>query len=910
MKIELEIFKSKIARRLFILCFSIVIVPILFTALISNHEIKKLLTQGQSTLIRESTKSYGLDMFERLYNAQSHLKLVIETQALDNNLDDSDQELLSEYFLSIDKTPLELSQGTNIGNFEYPSLKVTQNGDELSISFHVTQTNGPQATLYTAELNQEYLWADTYLDAYEELCVYTKKLLLLHCSNNPPNFVAITQLNQKESRLIQWLNEDQEEMLSAHWQLYLGHQFKSSDWILVTSKPESIIFKDLYSFQNLLFLGIALALLLTTYAILFLVKKHLKPIDALLLGTQEIYKNNLQHKVLIKTNDEYEDLANSFNTMTTKLSSESDISTALTEIDEKLITRAAFSECMESIIRNIPLLTAAHSIFAYVSDSINETSYSSYRFDCKNNKLHVKDHILLDPTIAFDDIEPGTSVCFSYDQIKSRITTPYLSIDNSYTLFQLSNEQHLRVFLIVANDRKTYHPRTNEYFQHSSIVLNALQRDKLLESQANTDSLTKLHNRKYFQEQVSACLDNLATPGKESLLMFIDLDRFKNINDTLGHHIGDLLLQEASIRLLKSIPSNAICARFGGDEFTVFIPDSTNINAENIATAIITTLSDSYFIGGYHAIVSASIGISISPNDATSFDELLQCADLAMYNAKDNGREQCSFYNKQLSEQLTKRIDMERYVANILNKNQLTVYYQPKLDLHTMTISGFEALSRFSYPTKGSVSPFDVFAVAEDTGRVLELGYFVLHEALKQQVAWEQQGLWSGKMAVNVSPVQLFDTHFLAHLDLYLEKTGADPRNLELEITEGVLIDDPEGAALLLRKIHDRHISIALDDFGTGYSSLAYITHLPIDHLKIDRAFIVQIDEGEKFRGVLQSIISMAKHLGMRVTAEGIEIESHLNFLQAAECDYIQGYFYSKPLSAEGAALFLETHCL
>jgi EAL domain-containing protein (putative c-di-GMP-specific phosphodiesterase class I) len=277
-----------------------------------------------------------------------------------------------------------------------------------------------------------------------------------------------------------------------------------------------------------------------------------------------------------------------------------------------------------------------------------------------------------------------------------------------------------------------------------------------------------------------------------------------------------------------------------------------------------------------------------------------------MYEAKNTGRECYKFYSGELSAAIERRNYLESFLRDVVPNGYLEVYYQPKVDIQQGFISGFEALSRFKHPQEGFLSPFELYTIAEETGTIHLLGDYVLKSAMSQTQIWHDQGIWQGRMAINVSPVQIFESTFYERFIALIEETGVNPKLIELEITEGIFIDNPEKAKQLLEQFRALGISIAIDDFGTGYSSLAYITQLPIDNLKIDRTFITQIEEGVKYEGMLISIIQMAHHLGLKVTAEGIEKVEHLQFLHTHNCQDIQGYLYSKPLVAKDAEAILK----
>ncbi len=425
---------------------------------------------------------------------------------------------------------------------------------------------------------------------------------------------------------------------------------------------------------------------------------------------------------------------------------------------------------------------------------------------------------------------------------------------------------------------------------------------------ANFDSLTGLANRLIFKERAKQALELSNRYNRQGAILFLDLDNFKRINDTLGHTAGDLLLQEVAERLRGSIRNcdwigrldARQVARFGGDEFTLLLTEIQHVNdAETVAQRILDALTAPITLSGHDVVITPSIGISHFPHDGTDIDTLLKYADTAMYFAKNEGKNQYALFNKTMNENGQRRLKLENCLRYALDKGELYLNYQPQVELKNNSIVGVEALLRWQNDELGLVSPEEFIPVAEESGLILAIGEWVLREACTQAKKWKDQGLPKIRMAVNLS-VRQFIGHDLEDLvSQVLQETGLPADWLELEITETMLIDDVEGTVTTLNKLKEMGVQLAIDDFGVGYSSLNYLKRFPIDRLKIDRSFVTHVALNPNDASLTLAMVAMAHSLKLDVIAEGVETVEQRTFLQERHCDEMQGYFFSRPVSEQ-----------
>jgi diguanylate cyclase (GGDEF)-like protein/PAS domain S-box-containing protein len=436
---------------------------------------------------------------------------------------------------------------------------------------------------------------------------------------------------------------------------------------------------------------------------------------------------------------------------------------------------------------------------------------------------------------------------------------------------------------------------------------------KLAEDQlrfiATHDPLTELANRSMFNERLRHALNQSTRYNRGLAVMFIDIDRFKVVNDSLGHSAGDRLLQDCAKRLTECLRESDIVARLGGDEFVVMIENFTGPrDAIAVAQKVLVGLNQPFFVDDQEFLMSASIGISTFPDDGADVETLVKNADIAMYRAKDQGRNNYQFYSAQMNKHTFERLAMESSLRRAVERNEFLLHYQPKLDLRTGAIAGVEALVRWKHPDWGMVSPAQFIPLAEETGLIVQIGEWVLKTACEQSRQWRDQGIPGVRVAVNLSARQFAQESLLQGVAKIIAESGLTPECLELEITESMVMQNAEHATETLQKLKAMGVSLAIDDFGTGYSSLAYLKRFPIDCVKIDRSFIKDIPVDADDMAITKGVIALGHSLRLKVVAEGVETKEQQEFLQANDCDEMQGFLFSKPLPAEEVTTLLKNH--
>jgi diguanylate cyclase (GGDEF)-like protein/PAS domain S-box-containing protein len=425
---------------------------------------------------------------------------------------------------------------------------------------------------------------------------------------------------------------------------------------------------------------------------------------------------------------------------------------------------------------------------------------------------------------------------------------------------------------------------------------------------AEHDFLTGLPNRMLLNDRVSQAISTASRHARKVAVLFLDLDGFKHINDSLGHPIGDKLLQSIAKRLVYCVRGSDTVSRQGGDEFVVLLSEVQHSeDAAITAKKMLRAVAEPHSINQHELHVTTSIGVSVYPDDGVDAETLIKNADTAMYQAEENGHQCYQFFTPAMNVRAVARQSIEESLRRALERQEFKVHYQPKVDLRTGEITGAEALIRWTHPVRGGVSPAEFIPVAEDSGLILPIGNWVLREACRQARAWVDAGLPLATMAVNISAEEFRDEHFLEGVFAILQDTGLDPRSLELELTESVLMKRAESSQAILKTLRARGVQVAVDDFGTGYSSLSYLRKFPIDTLKIDQSFVRQITTAPDETTIVTAVISMGRSLKLRVVAEGVETQEELAFLQDHKCDEAQGYYFGRPMPAERFAQLLET---
>jgi diguanylate cyclase (GGDEF)-like protein/PAS domain S-box-containing protein len=636
--------------------------------------------------------------------------------------------------------------------------------------------------------------------------------------------------------------------------------------------------------DNLLSVG-AIALALAFAASLLVARSLLRPIREIQDVTEQISRGDLRLRVGIRRHDEVGDVAGAFNLMLDRLQR------TLADLEQ---SRARLTSAQHlahlgswSVELGSNLVHASEEFCRIYSIEDRESPLTP---DLLLSRVHPQDR---------DGLRKAFQHCLE-DGRPFRMDHRTIKLDGSERIL------HSRAEQVFSDDGR---PRMEGTVQD-------ITERKLVEEQirylAYHDSLTGLGNRRLLKERLSLSMDEARRKDCIVGVLFLDLDGFKVINDTLGHSVGDRLLKEVGDRLVASVHAadltrgeakgtiHSTISRLGGDEFTVLLSDIQDApQAGRVARRILESLSDPFDLQGHEVVISGSIGITTWPSDGDDVETLLRNCDTAMYHAKEHGRNNYQFYSETMNAVAFKRLLLESKLRRTIERDELQLHYQPKIDSQTSQVTGLEALARWRDPDLGIVPPNDFIPVAEDAGLIGALGDAALRGAVRQIKAWQAEGLSDVRVSVNLSGYQLERGTFVPSVQEVLQEIGVEPDRLELEVTESALMKDEKAVIGALQQLRDLGVGISLDDFGTGYSSLSYLRMLPIDTLKIDRSFIRKIDTDPEDAALIGAIISMAKVLRLRVVVEGVETEEQRIFLLELGCDEMQGHLFSSAVPAE-----------
>jgi diguanylate cyclase (GGDEF)-like protein/PAS domain S-box-containing protein len=437
-------------------------------------------------------------------------------------------------------------------------------------------------------------------------------------------------------------------------------------------------------------------------------------------------------------------------------------------------------------------------------------------------------------------------------------------------------------------------------------ITDRIEAEEIIRFQAYHDMLTRLPNRTLLQDRLHQAINHAKRNNTRLAVLFLDLDRFKVVNDTLGHLVGDKLLQAVSVRLKKCIRECDTLGRIGGDEFTLLLPDiKSNTDSELVAKKIIATLKDPFCINGHEFYVSTSIGIAHFPDDGQTMESLIKHADIAMYHVKGNGKDGYKFFASHMNERYSRHMSMENDMRRALQGNQFQIYYQPQVNIETNEIFAMEALIRWDHPAQGLISPSEFMSIAEETCLIQPIGDWVLRQACQDLKRWREAGLTDVRVAINLSVCQLDQENIVSDIIDALRQYDIPGDRLEIEITENVLMKDIDNCIRKLSLLSDHGIKIAIDDFGTGYSSLSYLKRLPIDTIKIDRSFIHDMHNSDEDSSIVIAIIAMARGMNLNIISEGVETEAQLEKLKAWRCNNAQGFLFGRPMANADAVKML-----
>lgn len=772
-------------------------------------------------------------------------------------------------------------------------------------------------------INPAYLWSasdEEALPSSVALTLWDPRVGVLIASSSGGETVTpgiAGPLVRAPSGTFEW-NGPRGASLASWWApAAIGRSFLTPLRVIM-SQPMADVLAPMASFRRDFPLLLVVSLLTVLLLSMSQIRRSLQPLAELQRGTRRIAERDFEHRVRVSSGDELEELAGSFNTMSAHLARQFNALKAAAQIDRAVLSSVDTGSIAQTVVDRIPEICPCDGLsitLLAASEGADATTWRASAGGVEREHASVR--------LAAEDLRrahrhPDRLVYTTGEEA----LPPFLAHFHREGEVSEIEAFPLRyggdLLGLLALRRKPGETTEDDMIQVRRIadqVAVALSNAKMVDQVrflAFYDSLTKLPNRVLYKERLAQALVRAARNDRFVAVCFIDLDHFSRINDTLGHDLGDELLQEVSRRLVASSrvgdsvarigsePGVAEVSRLGGDEFTVVLSDLTDPQESvRVARRLLESLRRPIRLGTQEVFVTASVGIAIYPFDGADTEELLKSADVAMYHAKEQGRNTYQMYSASMNAEAMARLQLEQQLRKAVEAREFTIWYQPIVDLHTRKPVGAEALVRWAHPERGLVSPAEFISLCEECGLIVPLGEWILRGVCSQAKAWEAAGFGTVRMSVNLSARQLRHDGIVETVRTILEETGLRPRSLVLELTESMLMEPRGVTGRTIRELADLGVSLAIDDFGTGYSSLSYLKNFPVTTLKIDRSFIAGITSDPDDSAITTAIIALASAMELDVVAEGVETEAQAEFLKDRGCQKIQGYLVGRPMPKE-----------
>ena len=924
------ILTSGVGRRILGLFVLAGILPVIVTALLAYFEIGRGLEQEANSQLREHSKSFGAEVLARIVRSSDKAdELVRIVGSGDDESLTNHRYLLSE-FSSISMLSAAGSVEQIYGEPEFSAslFEPIRNGaDTVSHQLVLDPADGKSAVLlvrggasgvqseriFAFRLDQESLWSVRENYPFKtDVCAYTSAGAQLYCSRpiDSDLHVSLTSGgNRRSASPTKWVIEG-EEYFAATWQLFLESSFAHPAIDIIAVQPTSYAMRSGADFRRVFPPALALVIILVGALSLTLIGESLVPLQRLTFVARQFAAGHLESRVRVRTDDEFAVLGEAFNNMASRLGRQIGTMNAMSQVDRLILSGAEFEDVSEKLIEHLINLSGieAAAVIARDTDAHDLAKMISW---FEGEFTH--ERIALPQELGLEWCQPRQVTVEDVDSASAPYKERFEAFGLKYVvLIPVVLNKELKGILLLGSDSNIELQGSKigvsvDLAGRLAVALASAEREEVLYRQAHFDELTGLPNRQLLKDRLEQHLMQARREDHSGVILFIDLDRFKEINDVLGHSVGDIVLAQAAERILSEVRETDTVARLGGDEFVIVMP---NLVGDNViratATRILARLGEAFSVRGRQHFLGASIGIVLFPDDGGSVETLLKNADSAMYRAKEAGRSRFEFFSKKLNAESRRKIELERDLRAAVDGNQLEVQYQPQFDLDNGTICGAEALLRWKHDSLGDISPTEFIQLAEDTELIVDLGRWVIDQTCADLRAILDKDLHPGSMSINVSARQLREANFSSYVMDALRRNNIHPGYLQLEITETTVAQNRDTAITILNHLRDSGVQVAIDDFGTGYSSLSYLQQLPFDRIKIDRSFVELIGSGGNSENICRTIIKMAHELGKESIAEGVETGEQADFLIKNGCNSGQGYFYSHPLPREEFLSFLE----
>jgi diguanylate cyclase (GGDEF)-like protein len=921
--------RTRVGKRVLALFITCALLPVGAAVGLFYTRVQSSLTTERLNQLGHAAESYGTLLIERLDLADR----LVRAFAIEGASSDAATSLLERYFRTViveqrGRLPRTLlGEGTTAPTLGHKDeTHHLASGESIVTIAHgaggpsvwlVRATGASLKSLVYAELQPAYLWgSEDDLPYLTSVCVLDGRRAVLHCTKALPAGALDTlreQLVLRPSGRLDWTESD-ERHFSSYREIFLHAKFRAESWPIVISQPADEALAPTRAIAQIIVPVIALGALIAAFLGLIQIRRILGPLAQLTHATQRIAARDFSTRVALAGDDEFGALGRALDSMAARLGRQFHALGVLAEIDTILLSKVDMARVANMLGRRMGEISEARwQALLLAADPDAPGLFEAHACGEGENVTETVVELTVAQIEHLSRSDGGLTLHLDEREHPAARTLFELGAQSVFALPIALGEGLAGVLLLG-------YPATRgasadelgllrDLRDRIAVALATAARENELYRSANYDPLTRLPNRGLFMTELSRELSRAERQGRMLGLLFIDLDGFSHVNDSLGHAVGDELLVHASTRLRLSVRKSDLLARLGGDEFTVLLLDLHDVGeAVTVAKHVIETLSKSYDVGHGETFIGASVGIAMFPTNGTTPQELLRHADLAMYRAKGKGRGNHVLYEDEMNHEAQRRLALDRELRHALANDQFVLHYQPQLHLGTNRIVGAEALLRWQHPQRGLVSPAHFVSFAEETGQIEQIGDWALRTAAAQFVAWKAQGLPIDHISVNVSPRQFRQKDFAARVARAIEDTGISPRELRLEITESVLLDNEDSAAATLERLRELGTPLELDDFGTGYSSLAYLQHLPVSTIKLDRSFIRDVARNRNAQAVVRAAISMVHALNKQILVEGVELPEQAALLRSWGCDAVQGFHVSKPLAPAQFAAFVDEH--
>ena len=914
-----------VARRLFLLFVLSAFVPLALIAALSLGEVRSMLLKQGEQRLAGTAKAYGMTLYERLLVAADLATTTGEHPAREQSADGlahrtfrwvavlgPSGETLPVLGHAV-LPPLDAGARERLAGHK-PVIAVVPDGSRAHVVLAV-QPASANGQVVVGELNPEFLWGTAdEMPASTDFCVVEDvSATVLHCTTPPDATAERAMLRSRRSDLgtATW-QRGSETYRGIAWPQFMRAGFGTPDWVVVASQPERYQLARAVQFGRLYIPVVVLTLLLVSWLTVRQASRIVRPLARLAERARGMAQNDFGSRLELPGDDEFGELATAFDNMSQKLGRQFASLKALSEIDRLILSTVDSAQVVRTVLHRLGSAVRADAVTITLLEHDNSDHARTYFRSAEDDaSVHMERHdIASADRSTLEGASAGQWIALAGDPpaylarlAQAGSTTAYVqpvvwrgTLCGALAL-GYRGESSL-------DEEEREHAR--ELADRVAVAVSSAWRDEQLYLQAHFDPLTALPNRLLFKDRLGQEIARSQREGLRFGLLFVDLDHFKTVNDSFGHTTGDAVLRETARRISQCTRASDTVSRLGGDEFTVLL---TNLHhaqeAWAVAESVVEALSREFHVGGQQCFLSASVGIASFPEDGGSAEELLKSADTAMYRAKANGRSQAVYFEERMNAEAVARLTLDRDLRVAIDRGELELHFQPKLELKSGIIRGAEALVRWRHPVHGLISPDRFIPLAEESGFIEQVGHWTLREACVRMRDWRERGLPLENVAVNVSPRQFRRRGLLEFIHECVRETNLPAECIGIEITEGLLVERGDAVEQLLDRLNAMGHGIALDDFGTGFSSMAYLKRFPVREIKIDRVFIEGLEESADSEAIVAAIIAMSHALGKIVVAEGVETAEQLELLKRMRCDQVQGFVVSAALPPEAFERFV-----